>query len=97
VFKETEPPLPSISDDNPYSESLFRTLKYTPAYPAKLFNSLAAAREWVQRLVQWYNEAHRHSGIRFVTPAARHQGKEGDILVNRQDIYAAAKHNHPER
>jgi transposase InsO family protein len=88
---------PSVSDDNPYSESLFRTLKYTPAYPAKPFDSLSAARAWVQRFVQWYNEVHRHSGIRFVTPAARHQGKEGDILANRQAIYAAAKCHHPER
>ena len=88
---------PSVSDDNPYSESLFRTLKYTPAYPAKPFDSLSAAREWVQHFVQWYNEVHRHSGIRFVTPAARHQGKEGDILAKRRAIYAAAKRHHPER
>jgi hypothetical protein len=59
---------PSVSDDNPYSESLFGTLKYTPAYPGKPFESLAAAREWVHRFMQWYNEEHRHSGIRYVTP-----------------------------
>lgn len=88
---------PSVSDDNPYSESLFRTLKYTPAYPAKPFVSLLAAREWVQTFVQWYNAVHRHSGIRFVTPAERHGGQERVILANRQAIYTEAKHHHPER
>jgi transposase InsO family protein len=88
---------PSVSDDNPYSESLFRTLKYTPAYPSKPFDSLEAAREWVHSFVRWYNEGHRHSGIRFITPAERHSGKEREILVNREVIYAAAKERHPER
>jgi len=53
-----------VSDGNPYSESLFRTLKYTPAYPSKPFESLEAARQWVHRFVQWYNHEHRHSAIR---------------------------------
>lgn len=88
---------PSVSEDNPYSESLFRTLKYTPAYPAKPFDTLLAAREWVQTFVRWYNEVHRHSGIRFVTPAERHGGQEREILANRQIIYAEAKRQHPER
>lgn len=88
---------PSVSDDNPYSESLFRTLKYTPAYPSKPFESLEAAREWVHTFVRWYNEAHRHSSIRFVTPAERHSGKELEILANRVAVYAAAKARHPER
>ena len=88
---------PSVSDDNPYSESLFRTLKYTPAYPAKPFESVEAAREWVHTFVQWYNGEHRHSGIRFVTPAERHGGQEQAILVNRQHVYTEAKRLHPER
>jgi putative transposase len=88
---------PSVSDDNPYSESLFRTLKYTPAYPAKPFVSLAAARQWVQAFGWWYNEGHRHSGIRFVTPAERHGGHQRKILANRQTIYTEAKRQHPER
>ena len=88
---------PSVSDDNPYSESLFKTLKYTPAYPSKSFESLDAAREWVHTFVHWYNEVHHHSGIRFVTPAERHSGKERDILANRKAVYAAAKERHPER
>ena len=88
---------PSVSDDNPYSESLFRTLKYTPAYPNKPFESLAAAREWVHRFVQWYNEEHRHSRIRYVTPGQRHRGEDDAILAARQQLYEAAKKARPER
>jgi len=88
---------PSVSDDNPYSESLFRTLKYTPAYPSKPFASLDAARAWVHVFVHWYNETHRHSGIRFITPADRHSGKEHDILSNRKAVYAAAKEKNSAR
>ncbi len=88
---------PSVSDDNPYSESLFKTLKYTPAYPAKPFESLEAARGWVLTFVRWYNEKHRHSSIRFVAPAERHSGKDRDILTKRKALYAAAKERHPER
>jgi transposase InsO family protein len=67
---------PSVSNDNPYSERLFVTMKYTPAFPSKPFESLDAAREWVYGFVHWYNEEHRHSGIQFVTPAQRHSGVE---------------------
>lgn len=88
---------PSVSDDNPYSESLFRTLKYTPAYPSKPFEGLEAARGWVHTFVRWYNQDHRHSSIRFVTPTERHSGKERDILTRREVLYAAAKVRHPER
>ncbi len=88
---------PSVSDDNPYSESLFRTLKYTPAYPAKPFASVEAARAWVHEFVQWYNEEHRHSAIRYVTPAQRHRGEDEAILANRQRVYAQAKARRPER
>lgn len=88
---------PSVSNDNPYSESLFGTLKYTPAFPSKPFESLAAAREWVQSFVHWYNEKHHHSGIQFVTPAGRHSGAEHEILAKRKAVYEAAKQCHPER
>jgi len=88
---------PSVSDDNPYSESLFRTFKYRPMFPSKPFDSLQAAREWVQGFVRWYNETHRHSGIRFVTPAERHRGQDREILAKRETVYAAAKHRHLER
>lgn len=88
---------PSVSDDHPYSESVFRTLQDTPAYPAKPFVSLAAAREWVQTFVQWSHAVHRPSGLRFVTPAERHGGHERAILAHRQTLYADAKRHHPER
>jgi putative transposase len=66
----------SGSSDNTYSESLFGTMKYTPAFPSKPFERLDAARDWVYDFVRWYNEAHHHSGIQFVTPAQRHSGVE---------------------
>ncbi len=88
---------PSVSDDNPYSESLFRTLKYTPAYPAKPFESIEAARQWVHRFVQWYNGEHRHSAIRFVTPNQRHNGLDISLLAARKDVYEAAKRRNPAR
>ncbi len=58
---------PSVSNDNPYSESLFRTLKYRPEYPEKPFSDLATARDWVNFFVGWYNKEHLHSAIKFVT------------------------------
>ena len=88
---------PGVSDDNPYSESLFRTLKYTPAYPPRAFASLTAARRWVHRFVEWYNNEHRHSGIKFVTPNQRHNGEERRILRRRKQVYEAVKRKHPRR
>jgi transposase InsO family protein len=88
---------PSVSNDNPYSESLFGTMKYTPAFPSKPFESLTAARHWVQGFVHWYNEEHRHSGIQFVTPGERHRGEEQAILAKRKDLYEAAKERNPQR
>ena len=88
---------PSVSNDNPYSESLFGTLKYTPAFPSKPFESLVGARNWVHGFVQWYNEEHRHSAIQFVTPAERHRGEEQAILAKRKDLYEAAKERNPQR
>lgn len=67
---------PHVSDDNPYSEALFRTLKYTPAYPRLPFADLASAIRWVARFIDWYNGTHRHSAIRYVTPDQRHHGRE---------------------
>ena len=88
---------PSVSDDNPYSESLFRTMKYCPAYPGKPYESIEAARKWVHAFVQWYNHAHRHSGIRHVTPHQRHSGEEKQILAAREVLYRAARQRRPER
>jgi len=88
---------PSVSDDNPYSESLFRTLKYTPAYPSKPFESIEAARQWVHGFVQWYNNEHRHSAIRYVTPNQRHRGTDKALLKQRDVVYEAARKRNPER
>ena len=110
---------PSVSDDNPYSESLFRTLKYTPAYPGKPFESIEAAplistssatasvgmsftwlsrpHQWVHGFVQWYNEEHRHSAIRYVTPGQRHRGEDVALLQSRRAVYKSARQQRPGR
>ena len=88
---------PGVSDDNPISEALFRTLKYCPAYPHKPFVDLAAATTWVDTFVSWYNHDHQHSAIRFVTPEDRHTGREHTILAARQRLYQRAKQKHPAR
>jgi len=88
---------PSVSNDNPYSESLFRTLKYRSEYPEKAFEDLPAARSWVQGFVHWYNHEHLHSAIKFVTPEQRHSGEDKDILARRKQVYQQAKLKHPER
>lgn len=88
---------PAVSNDNPYSESLFKTLKYRPAYPQRPFENLLAARQWVGAFVHWYNEDHRHSAIRFVTPAQRHAGLDVALLSTRKSVYEAAKQRNPER
>jgi putative transposase len=88
---------PAVSNDNPYSESLFKTLKYRPDYPLKPFVDVAAARQWVAGLVAWYNHEHRHSAIRFVTPAQRHAGLDGPLLAHRKTVYEAARRRHPQR
>ncbi len=88
---------PSISNDNPYSESLFRTLKYRPEYPDKPFENICDAREWANRFIHWYNNEHLHSSIHFVTPEDRHNGRDIQILANRQRVYQEAKSKNPER
>jgi transposase InsO family protein len=88
---------PSVSDDNPFPEALFRTLKYRPSYPDGRFASLDEARAWVERFVAWYNEDHQHSGIRFVTPAQRHDGLDEAILARRDEVYQNARSGRPER
>ena len=88
---------PSVSNDNPYSESLFRTLKYRPEYPEKPFSNLLSARGWVQGFVDWYNFEHLHSAIQFVTPAQRHTGEDIEILAKRKRVYEQAKLEKPER
>lgn len=88
---------PGVSNDNPFSESLFRTLKYRPEYPSQPFASEQQAQQWVDRFVHWYNSEHRHSEIRFVTPDERHYGQENAILNKRKEVYALARHKNPGR
>lgn len=88
---------PAVSNDNPYSEALFKTCKYRPTYPQQAFENLMSARTWVGTFVHWYNHEHRHSAINFVTPAQRHNGTDRALLAKRIEVYKAAKAKHPER
>lgn len=88
---------PRVSDDNAYAESLFRTAKYRPAFPVRAFNDVAEAREWAAQFVRWYNLEHRHSGIRYVTPAQRHAGEDQAILGARHALYIRAREKNPRR
>lgn len=88
---------PSVSNDNPFSESMFKTLKYCPQYPSKPFSSLEEAKVWLADFVHWYNNAHQHSGIKFVTPNVRHQGLDKEILMKRTNIYELARQRKPNR
>lgn len=87
---------PRVSNDNPYSESGFRTMKYRPEYPNH-FANLESAREWVHGFVNWYNLEHKHSGIKFQTPYDRHTGHDQQKVVKRDDVYRKAKEQNPER
>lgn len=88
---------PRVSDDNPYSESLFRTMKYRPEYPSGAFETIGQAQGWVDEFVRWYNTCHLHSAIRFVTPDDRHYGREEHILANRREVYETARRRHSNR
>lgn len=88
---------PAVSNDNPFSESLFKTLKYRPAYPETPFAGLLEARTWVAGFVHWYNHEHHHSAIKFVTPAKRHAGLDAVLLSRRTAVYEAAKARRPQR
>ncbi len=88
---------PNVSDDNPYSEALFRTLKYRPCYPNRPFSSIDEARAWVADFVAWYNGEHLHSAIGFVTPDERHESRDVAVLLARRQVYEQARRRHPER
>jgi transposase InsO family protein len=88
---------PAVSDDNPFSEALFRTLKYRPDYPERAFESLSEARSWVEDFVRWYNSEHRHSALKFVTPQQRHRGEDVELLAHRDEVYQQARARHPQR
>lgn len=82
---------PSVSDDNPYIESLFGTMKTRVGYPGKPFVSMEDAQEWVDRFVRWYNDKHRHSALNWVTPMARHTGKERRLLSLREQTFVTVR------
>ena len=88
---------PRVSNDNPYSESLFRTVKYRPDYPNRPFASKEEACDWVAAFVDWYNHRHRHSGIKFVIPHQRHSGAATAICKQRTDVYETARKANPTR
>ncbi len=88
---------PRVSNDNPYSESLFKTMKYRPKYPFKGFASVEGARKWVKKFATWYNQEHLHSGINYLTPYQRHYRLDKNIIENRIKVYEKAKAKHPER
>lgn len=88
---------PSVSNDNPYSEAMFKTLKYHSGFPDKPFESLDEARQWVAGFQHWYNEIHRHSALKFVTPGQRHRGEDIVTLEQRRAVYEEARARCPER
>ena len=88
---------PGVSNDNPFSESLFRTMKYRPQYPSQPFASEQQAQDWVDAFVHWYNGEHLHSELRFVTPDDRHYGREAAILDKRKEVYLQAQQRTPYR
>ena len=88
---------PRVSNDNPYSEALFRTFKYRPSYPQEGFKSIEDARMWVSGFVDWYNNKHYHSGLNFIKPSSRHNGEAEKIMENRKLVYNTAKQLHPQR
>jgi len=88
---------PRVSDDNAFAEALFRTAKYRPEFPIKGFANLETARQWATCFVHWYNHEHRHSGIRYITPAQRHAGQDGAMLAARHAVYQDARQRNPQR
>lgn len=87
---------PHVSDDNPYSESQFRTLKYRPGFPDR-FGSIEDARGFCQSFFRWYNYEHHHSGLGLMTPAVVHLGNAAELLMQRQAVLDTAFQAHPER
>jgi putative transposase len=88
---------PRVSNDNPYSESLFKTMKYCPQYPTRPFVTLQLAQEWVESFTHWYNTEHLHSELRFVTPHAKHYGLDKKILCERDILYKIYRNANPLR
>ena len=87
---------PHVSDDNPYSEAQFKTLKYRPDYPDR-FGCLIDARIWAHAFFAWYNQAHHHSNLGLLTPAVVHSGQAECVRQKRQQVLQMAYAAHPER
>jgi len=87
---------PHVSDDNPYSEAQFKTLKYRPEFPDR-FGCVEDARAFCVGFFDWYNNEHYHSGLALLTPATVHYGETAAVLARRGEILAAAYAQHPER
>ena len=87
---------PHVSNDNPYSEAQFKTLKYHPTFPT-FFGSLADARAWAQTFFSWYNDEDHHTGLGLLTPSVVHAGQAAQVQAQRQAVLAAAYAAHPER
>jgi transposase InsO family protein len=87
---------PRTSNDNAYSESLFKTVKYNAGYPG-CFDSIEEARKWFEGFKNWYNTRHLHSGIMYVTPDDRHAGRDKEILIKRRAVYIKARNNNSVR
>ena len=87
---------PHVSDDNPFSESQFKTLKYWPSFPER-FGSPEHARDVSRAFLNWYNHEHHHSGLCFLTPAAVHHGRAERVLAARHQVQLAAYREHPDR
>ena len=88
---------PRVSNDNAYAEALFRTAKYCPLWPERPFETIEQARQWVIQFVAWYNEEHRHSALKYVTPSQRHRGEDRLLHERRRQLYEAARSKQPER
>ncbi len=87
---------PYVSDDNPFSEAQFKTLKYRPGFPER-FGSIQDAKSFCRTFFNWYNNAHYHSGLNWLTPAMVHSGQTGPVLARRQHALDRARRQHPER
>lgn len=87
---------PQVSNDNPFSEAQFKTMKYQPSYPSR-FGSYEDGLAYCRRFFPWYNDEHRHSGIAMLTPSDVHHGRAAMRLAERQRVLDAAYHAHPER
>lgn len=87
---------PHVSDDNPFSEAHFKTMKYRPEYPDR-FGSIQDARRFCQDFFPWYNHQHHHSGLQLLTPATVHYGQAAQLIAKRQAVLDAAFEIHPER